>query len=43
MKRVKMILTIIAIGLFVWLVGTAGDLDHHEYIEANSTPVVRLP
>ena len=36
----KKILAIIAIILLVIL---NGDLDHHEYIEVNSTPVTRLP
>lgn len=39
----KKILAIIAIILLVILIGLNGDLDHHEYIEANLKPVTRLP
>lgn len=43
MRIAKKILAIIVIGLFVLLVGLAGELDHDEYIEANSVSTVKLP
>lgn len=39
----KMILTILAIGAAIIIVGLAGQLDHDEYIEATSTPKIRMP
>lgn len=39
-KRVLVALAIIAIFL---LIGTAGELDHDEYIEVNHTPITRIP
>lgn len=42
-KLSKRICIILAIGVAIILVGTAGELDHHEYIEVNSTPKTRMP
>lgn len=39
----KKVLTILAIGAAIILVGLAGQLDHDEYIEANSTPKTQMP
>lgn len=39
---VKKILVILAIGAAVLVIGTAGQTDHDEYIEVNSTPKVRV-
>jgi len=39
----KKILVIFAIIGSVILIGCAGELDHHEYIEANATRQTRMP
>lgn len=39
----KKVLTILAIGAAIILVGLAGQLDHDEYIEANSTSKTQMP
>lgn len=39
----KKILVILAIGAAIIVVGLAGQLDHDEYIEANSTPKIHMP
>ena len=39
----KRVLTILAISAAIILVGWAGQLDHDEYIEANSVPVTQMP
>ena len=39
----KKVLTILAIGAAIILVGLAGQTDHDEYIEATSTPKTHLP
>lgn len=39
----KKLLVIVGIVIFVILLGCAGDLDHHEYIEVNSTRQTRMP
>ena len=38
----KIILAIIATILLILAWGWVGELDHHRYIEANSTPKIRL-
>lgn len=40
MKKIMIIVALI--GAFL-LLGTAGELDQHEYIEVNSTPQTRMP
>lgn len=42
-KTGKTILTIIIAVIALLLLGWCGQLDHDEYIEANSTPKVRMP
>ena len=37
----KKILTILVIGAAIIMVGLAGQLDHDEYIEVNSTPIIK--
>lgn len=39
----KRILIILAIAGAIFAVGLAGQLDHDEYIEVNSTPKTRMP
>ena len=39
----KKVLTILAIGAAIILVGLAGQTDHDEYIEVNSVPKTRMP
>ena len=39
----KKVLTILAIGAAIIVIGLAGQLDHDEYIEATSTPKTYLP
>lgn len=39
----KRVLIILAIAGAVLAVGLAGQLDHDEYIEVNSTPKTRMP
>jgi hypothetical protein len=39
----KRILIILAIAGAILAVGLAGQLDHDEYIEVNSTPQTRMP
>lgn len=39
----KRILVILAIAGAILAVGLAGQLDHDEYIEVNSTPKTRMP
>lgn len=39
----KKILVILTIGAAIIVVGLAGQLDHDEYIEVNSTPSIRMP
>lgn len=39
---VKKVLIALVIGMLIMLVGLAGDLDHDEYIEANSTPKAKF-
>ena len=41
MKKIFVVIMILASILFIGFV--AGDLDHDEYIEANSTPKVKIP
>lgn len=43
MELVKKILIIVAVIGAILLIGTAGELDHDEYIEVNSTPQTRMP
>lgn len=37
MKILKKILTVVILAIAILLIGWAGELDHHEYIEANYT------
>ena len=37
MKVLKKILTVVVVAIAILLIGWAGELDHHEYIEANYT------
>lgn len=39
----KKVLIILAISAAIILVGLAGQLDHDEYIEANSAPKTHMP
>lgn len=44
MELIKKVLVIIVILASILFIGfAAGDLDHDEYIEANSTPKVKIP
>ena len=38
MELTKKVIAILAIGLVILAAGLAGNLDHDEYIEVNSTP-----
>lgn len=42
-KLAKKTLTIIVAIIALLLIGWCGQLDHDEYIEANSMPVSRMP
>lgn len=39
----KKVLAILVIGAAIIVVGLAGQLDHDEYLEVNSTPRTRMP
>lgn len=39
----KKILIVLAIGLTIIAIGSVGQLDHDEYIEANLTPKTQMP
>ena len=43
MGIIKKIIAAVAIIATIMAVGLAGQLDHDEYIEVNSTPTIKLP
>lgn len=43
MKILKKILIIVILVASILLIGWNGELDHHEYIEVNSTRQTRMP
>lgn len=43
MKIMKKILAVVILIASILAVGWVGELDHHEYIEANSTRQTKMP
>ena len=43
MKTMKKILAVVILIASILAVGWIGELDHHEFIEANSTRQIKMP
>lgn len=42
-EKGREVIAIVAFLFVLLLAGAVGNLDHDEYIEANSTPITRMP